>query len=248
MNRYSYIRFILFFIFSLLLVACGAGAPQAPAASDSAAEETTAQEEPAQEANKTEETAPETASDEATTSGGQTFQIVPEQSEVRFIIDEVLRGSPKTVVGSNSQLSGQITVDPANPAEASIGPIEIDARGFKTDQNRRNGAIQRFILQTGQPENQFITFTPTAIDGLPASAAVGDTFDFQITGDLTVHGVTQAATFAMQVTAGSETELSGSGSTTVNYADFGLTIPDVPFVASVADEVILEIEFVAAAQ
>ena len=80
------------------------------------------------------------------------------------------------------------------------------------------------------------------------SVSVGQSFDFQITGDLTVHGITQPATFAMTVTPTSQTELAGAGATTVNRADYDLNIPSVPNVANVSEEVILEIEFVAAVE
>jgi hypothetical protein len=47
------------------------------------------------------------------------------------------------------------------------------------------------------------------------------------------------------VTPISQTEISGLAKTTVLYRDFNLTIPDSPSVDTVADEVRLELEFVA---
>ena len=35
------------------------------------------------------------------------FEIVPEESEARFLIDEVLRGEDKTVVGTTNQITGR---------------------------------------------------------------------------------------------------------------------------------------------
>jgi hypothetical protein len=54
--------------------------------------------------------------------------------------------------------------------------------------------------------------------------------------------------FALTVTPLSETELVGSATTTVLRRDFNLQIPDVPSVANVSDEVILQINFVAVAE
>jgi polyisoprenoid-binding protein YceI len=73
----------------------------------------------------------------------------------------------------------------------------------------------------------------------------GDSFDFQISGSLTVHGVTREITFDATLTAISTTRLEGSASTVVLYRDFGMTIPAAPGVANVADEVRLEIDFAA---
>lgn len=182
-----------------------------------------------------------------TTAGGKTFQLTS-GTEARFIIDEVLMGQDKRVVGVTPLVEGQITVDPANPAGAQISPIRIDARGLTTDSDRRNGAIQRFILQSNQDAYRYITFTPTAIEGLPASVAIGEPFQFSVTGDLTIRDLTLAQTFPMTVTANSENELVGSGAATILLADYQLSIPSVPSVAWVDEKVIVELAFVATVQ
>lgn len=216
----------------LMVAAC------APAAS----EPTAGQPAPAEEASDDE------PAEEAVSEGAITFQIDPAQSSVRFILDEVLRGRPTTVVGEGNGISGEVTVDVANPSATEIGPITIDARSLETDNGMRNQAIGRFILQHNQDEFQTITFTPTAIDGLPESAAIGQEMRFEVTGDLTIRTVTQPVTFDVTVVPESETTLRGSGQTQVLRSDFDLQIPNVPSVANVTDEVQLEIDFVAVAQ
>lgn len=168
-----------------------------------------------------------------------------EGSEARFYIDEVLLGRDKTVEGITPDVTGEISFDLANPQAASIGTITINARTLETDDSRRTGQLQRRILESNSDEFQFITFTPTSITGLPETVAVGDSFDVQITGDLSIKGTTLESIFAVSVTVSSETQLSGLGSTTILYKDFAISIPSVPLVASVEDEVILEIAFVA---
>ncbi|MGB5051142.1 MAG: YceI family protein [Caldilineaceae bacterium] len=175
-----------------------------------------------------------------------TFAIDPAQSEARFVLDEELLGSPKTVVGVNSGVTGQVTVDAGNPASVVIGPIVIDAAGFVTDSDRRNGAITRFILQSGSYPT--ITFTPTAVEGVPAAVAVGDVLNLQVTGDLTIREITRAETFAVTVTVVSESELHMSGATEILRDNYQVTIPSVPSVANVTNEVQLQFDFVATAQ
>ncbi len=172
-----------------------------------------------------------------------TYRIVPQESEARFIIGEILRGQPKTVIGVTSSVEGEITASLSSPAESSISTIRVDAATLQTDNSFRNQALQRFILQTGQ--FPFIEFAPTALIGLPEQAAVGDTLSFDIVGNLTVHGVTQQVTFATTVTIVSETRLEGLASTVVLYRDYNITIPEVEQVAGVDEEVTLELEFVA---
>jgi polyisoprenoid-binding protein YceI len=176
-------------------------------------------------------------------SDAVTFQIVPAESQARFIIDEVLRGEPFTVVGQTDQVAGFIAVNPANPAESTAGPIRINARTLVTDSENRNRAINRFILQTDQFE--FIEFTPTELQGLPDNVTVGAPFTLQATGDLTIRDVTKPVTFEITVTPVSETRLEAVAKTAIQRGDYNLVIPDVPFVAGVDEEVQLEVEFVA---
>lgn len=177
-------------------------------------------------------------------SGGtKTFQLTQEGTEARFYIDEVLMGQDKRVLGVTSQVEGEITLDPANPSSAQIGAIRINARDFTTDSERRNGAIQRFVLESNQDAYQYITFEPTAIQDLPATVTIGQAFSFTVVGNLTIRDVTREETFQVSVTPNSETELVGLGSTTIIRDNYGLTIPSVPSVANVSAEVLLEIQF-----
>jgi polyisoprenoid-binding protein YceI len=171
------------------------------------------------------------------------FTIVSQESEVRFILDEVLRGAPTTVVGATNQVSGEIAVDYAQPGNAKVGTILVNARTLATDNDFRNRAIKNEILDTGAYE--FITFTPTQVSGFPENPVLGQAFDFQITGDLTIRDITQEVTFDVHASAQSENRIAGSASAVVTRADYGLEIPSVPGVADVDEEVHLEIDFVA---
>src|SRR4051794_17314908 len=71
------------------------------------------------------------------------FQIDPSQSEARFIVDEVLFGSPNTVTGRTNGVSGQISIDMTDPTKTTVGPIQIDARSLETDNRFRNRSISR---------------------------------------------------------------------------------------------------------
>jgi polyisoprenoid-binding protein YceI len=190
---------------------------------------------------------------EATTPAAQpagdpvTFVIDPEQSEARFIVDEVLFGNPNTVTGRTNEVSGEISISLADPPQSKVGEISINARSLATDNRFRNRSVNRLILQSNRDEYQYITFTPTAIEGLPASVKVGDTFSFQIVGDLKIRDVVQPTTFDVTVTADSETQISGLAQTVVHRADFELKIPNVEGVADVTEDVHLELEFVATA-
>ncbi len=178
-------------------------------------------------------------------TGLVTAELVQAESQARFIIDEVLNDQPNTVVGVTDQVAAQIVIDPTNPANVQMGPVQVDVRTLVTDSGNRNRAIQNIILDTSNYE--FITFTPKSFVGLPDTGAVGDTFVFQIVGDLTIRDITREVTFDATVTVDSATRMHGLVSATISRSNFKLEIPDVPFVASVDQDVKLELEFVAEA-
>ena len=174
------------------------------------------------------------------------FSIVAGESQARFTLEEDLRGVRTTVVGSTSEVGGRIMVNLANPGGSSVGTILINARTLETDNSFRNRALRSQILKSAQDEHEFIVFEPQALSNFSAdSVAVGETISFDVSGDLTVAGVTRSVTFDVAVTLESESQISGSASVNLLRADFGLAIPDVPSVANVRDDVDLRFEFVA---
>lgn len=203
-----------------------------PAPTEAMAEEPTA-----------EAAAPTEAPSEAQAGEARVYTIDAAASEVRFQLDEDLRGVRTTVVGVTDQVAGQLSVNLADLSQTQVGVIQINARTLVTDNNFRNRAIQNEILDTGAFE--FITFTPSGVEGLPSSATIGETITFTLVGDLTIRDVTLPATFTVEATAVSDTQITGSATAVVNRADFGLQIPSVPNVANVEEEVELYIDFTA---
>jgi polyisoprenoid-binding protein YceI len=249
---------LLSLILVVLLAACGGAAPTDTAVSDAPATiaAPTVAPEPAGEV-ATEATEAPTAEEETTdaptqetagATGSTTFAIDAAQSEVRFTLTELLMGNPTTVIGRGNGIEGSVTVNFDDYSQSAISPIVVDASLLATDNNMRNGQIRRAILQTNNPEFQFITFTPTAVDGFPAAATAGEPFEITVTGDLTIRTITQPMTFAVTVTPVSESEIHGTARATLLREDFDLQIPRVPSVADVSEEVLLEFDFVALAQ
>jgi polyisoprenoid-binding protein YceI len=179
----------------------------------------------------------------ASNSGALHFQIVLEKSEVRFTIPEQLRGQPNTVVGKSNQVAGEIVLDPNDLGTAKVGVIQVNARTLQTNDSRRNRAIGNFILNTNTHE--FITFTPTEVKGLSGKAELGKILTFQIAGNLTIRDVTKPVVFDVTAHADSATQLSGTATTTISRSDYNLSIPNVPFVANVGEQVKLDIDFAA---
>lgn len=174
------------------------------------------------------------------------YEIDPTSSLASFKINEVLNGRPVTAIGDTDQISAQIAFDATDLSTAKIGVIRINARTLVTDSNFRNRAIQNRILLTSLYE--FIEFAPMALNGLPDSVAVGETVSFEIVGQLTLLETTKEVTFAATVNLDSAETISGTATAIVLRSEFDLQIPSVRSVASVEDEVTLELNFVANTQ
>ena len=166
-----------------------------------------------------------------------------EGSEARFLIQEELYGDPVTVVGTTTYVVGRVRMDFSDPAGLQMGDILINARTFETDASNRDRAIRGPILAAEQYE--FITFSPLEVIGLPEALESGGEWRFTVEGELTVRDLTRPVTFAVVARFEADGRLVGEASATVLRSDFNLSIPSVPFVANVADEIGLEFDFVA---
>lgn len=194
------------------------------------------------------QTTPTTSGEQGTPLPGQTvraYSVSAAESQAAFRIREVLRGSPFMAVGTTSAVSGEFKIIEENGVRsAQMGEIRINARTFKTDDPRRDGAIARLILKSESPENEFIVFKPKDITGLPDSLEPDTAYEFEIQGDLTISGVTKPAKFAV-VAFFNDAKISGKASAKIRRSDYNLVIPNIPFVANVDDEFEIEATLVA---
>jgi polyisoprenoid-binding protein YceI len=175
------------------------------------------------------------------------FVIDATQSTATFEIDEVLRGSPQRVVGTTSEVAGQIQVDPSDLATIQFSQIVVNARTFETDSGNRDRAIRGpVVLNSASDEFEFITFDVKSVDGLIGPLVVGEPVEFSISGDLLIRDTTNTVTFEVTATLVDESTIEGSAETTVLRSDYGIGIPNAPGVADVGDEVLIRLDFVAA--
>ena len=183
----------------------------------------------------------------ASSPSAQLYRIIAEESEARFSVYETFPEG--TAIGRTNQIAGDIIVDFANPLNSQVGLIRINVRTLQTDDPERDRSIRCCVLLTSQPEYEFAEFQPTTISQLPDEINVGQAFELEITGDLTLKGVTNAVTFTVTVTVISEDELQGSASALVNRQLFGiLNNSENGFdYHGVSDIVTLEFDFIARA-
>jgi polyisoprenoid-binding protein YceI len=130
---------------------------------------------------------------------------------------------------------GSVTVDEAKPENSSVDVV-IDVNSLVTGIDKFNEHLKSkdFLDAAKFPTAEFKS-TSVKVTGK-------DTAD--VTGNLTLHGVTKPVTLAMKLNKIGEHPMSHkkavgfTGSTTIKRSDFGIS----QYVPAVSDDVVLEIE------
>ncbi len=116
----------------------------------------------------------------------------------------------------------------------------MDLTGLRSDQERRDGYLQRRLLETEQ--HPTVELRPTALRGISLPLPTSGSRTFEMTGDLTVKGVTRPSTWQVNAQFAGD-GVTGTAATAFTFEDFSLTQPRVPVVLSVADTIRLEYDF-----
>jgi len=188
--------------------------------------------------------------------GSQMFVVNPANSQVSYIVDEEfldgalsklgIKAGLVDVIGSTQAIEGQLELnldDLAAPLGASY--FTVDLTTLKTDQDRRDN----WIRKNGPAFNTYPTaeFTATEVVGLPETYTPGETIEFQLSGDLTIHEVTQPVTFDVSASIDGNT-LSGVATARLLMSDFGIEPPSFAGTLTVEDEFGLKITLTAREQ
>jgi len=160
------------------------------------------------------------------------YEVNQEESEVRFEIDEVLRGEDFRVVGKTNQIQAQVSISEGEISTLEISRVVVDALDLETDSTSRDGAIRNFILKSNQEENRSIILEEISVDNFSESSA-----SFSINGNLSISGVSKDIQLDAEILELTSERLVLSVSGQVLRSDFDLLIPVVPFVASVSQTV-----------
>lgn len=175
----------------------------------------------------------------------QLYRINSDRSEVRFSVYETFPEG--TAIGRTNQIAGDIILDFNNPANSQLGTVRINLRSLVTDDPKRDASIRCCVLLTAQDAYEFGEFVPTNLANLPSMVQVGGQYNFSVSGNLTVRGVTQPVTFEVGVLVNSLNEISGTAKTIANRSVFNILDNHETGLDhhGVAEEVTLEFDFVA---
>ena len=165
------------------------------------------------------------------------YTIDPAHTRIGFVARHAM---VTKVRGSFNEFEGTATVDGDNPANSSVR-VTIDATSIDTRNAQRDEHLRSndFLAMEQYPE---ITFVSTGVE------RTGDT-EFDLTGDLTIKGVTRSVTIPFDF-EGAATDPFGNlragfeGSVTINRKDYGITWNAALETGGVlvSDKIVLEFE------
>jgi polyisoprenoid-binding protein YceI len=180
----------------------------------------------------------------ASPPGALKLVVDPNNSQASYHAHEQLAGNdlPSDAVGTAHGVSGMVVLNPDGTVNSDQSLITVDLTTLMSDEDQRDNFIKRNTLQVDQFPTA--TFVPTQVVGLDLPLPTSGPQTFQLLGNLTVHGVTQPATWDVNAQFG-DTLVSGHATTPVKLTEFGMTIPSVAVVLTLNDDLTLELELVA---
>ena len=148
--------------------------------------------------------------------------------------------TPITAVGETSGITGKVYFDPSGNISASDASIiVVDVDSLKSDENKRDNWVRR----NGGIGSE-IVINLTKVSGHTWPLPDSGKMKVIIEGDMTISDVAKPVTWkGILDIAGSD--ITGSLSTIITWDQFSLSKPRLPFIISVDDEIILELEVIA---
>jgi polyisoprenoid-binding protein YceI len=145
--------------------------------------------------------------------------------------------------GKTSDVNGTIVADPANPAGSTV-LVNINLDSLDTGVGMRNKEMRERYLETKKFGTA--TFKSVSVAG-PASIAPNQPADINVTGDLTLHGVTKRMTIPVRVVLIPDGRVHATSNFKIHMPDFGISVPHNVLV-TVNDEVPVRLDVWAGAK
>jgi polyisoprenoid-binding protein YceI len=123
--------------------------------------------------------------------------------------------------GRTNDVSGAIVADAAHPAASTV-QITVNMASLDTGVGLRNKEMRERYLET--PKFPNATFKSVSVSG-PASVAANQPVDINVTGDMTLHGVTKRLTIPVRVVLIPDGRIHATSRFNVHMPDFGINVP-----------------------
>lgn len=171
------------------------------------------------------------------------YDVVPEESEVRYRVREQLVGLsfPNDAIGATSVVGGGVAFNAQGRVLREDSRFTVDLRTLRSDEARRDNYLRRNTLETERYPT--VTFALTEARRLPFPLPQAGSVPFELVGDLTVKEVTRRVTW--EATASFDgPRVTVRARTAFRFGDFDLRVPRVSVVLSVEDDIKLEADLV----
>jgi len=143
-------------------------------------------------------------------------------SSAGYRVHEALNGADVTVAGTTDQVTGTVVIAGGDLADADV---TVDVASIATDQSRRDSYFRSNVMDVDA--NPTATFSVTQVADLPDLS--GTPVPVPVTGELTLHGVTQQVQTDLSVVR-TAAGVDVSGSVPVTFGDYGVDAPSLGFV------------------
>ncbi|MBK5288545.1 MAG: YceI family protein [Acidimicrobiia bacterium] len=157
---------------------------------------------------------------------------------VQYRIGETLASGlvDNTATGKSTEVTGSLTI---NGTEVSDISVTANMAALKSDKSFRDTALQSRGLETDTFKDA--TFAATKPVTLATAPAKGATVSVDVTGDLTLHGVTKSVTIPLQGRWDGK-QVQVIGELDIVLADYGITAPSGGQIARIDDSGTLELQ------
>lgn len=154
-----------------------------------------------------------------------------------YRVDEELEGiGATTAVGRTPDVTGTMTVE---GDEVTAIDVEVDVTTLQSDSDLRDGQLAGRGLETDTFPTA--TFTLTSPVALPEGVETGEEASAEVTGDLTIHGVTNEVTVTLDARLADGAAVV-VGQAPVKLTDFGIEPPTGMRVLSIGDDATFEFQ------
>jgi polyisoprenoid-binding protein YceI len=182
----------------------------------------------------------------------RTYAVAPAQSRVSVHVGRAglfgFAGHEHQVVGPAA--GGEVVADEEDLARSTVW-VEFAAAELRVSgEGEPAEDVPKVQAKMTGPEVLDVArfpkvgFKSSSVSGKPAGAG---SWDVQVNGDLTLHGVTRPVALALRVTRAGDT-LTARGRTTIRHTDFDMKPVSVAGVVKVKNELTLEFDITARAR
>ncbi len=168
------------------------------------------------------------------------YNTVPNQSEASYSVQEQFlnRDLPNDAVGKTKSVQGSfLLISGAQPVINNL-KMTVDLRTLTSDEQRRDNSIKDRWLESNTYPNAVFEAKDVKVPSGQGEVT------FNMTGNMTIHGVTRQETFKVTGKLSGDT-ITGKATTNILMKNYGFDAPTISGILTVKDGVAVTLNFTA---